>query len=383
MATRKAESTKIDQPKTIVVCVYAPYNTSGSFESYQDEFLSLVDTANIEYVAQLFCKTRSIIKAVFLTKGKLEDLIELASKHNAERIVISERLTPLQERNIEEMTHAVVVDREQLILGIFKKSAHTSEGKIQVAMAEIEFLKTRMSGKGIEYMQQSGLRGGKGPGETMKEKTRRYFAHQIHIAQRHLDILQNTREMQRKKRLATKIPLIAIIGYTNAGKSSLLNRMTKSDILAENKLFATLDTTTRELYLGENKSIGERKKVLISDTVGFISQLPPQLIKSFQSTLDEVRHSHLLLHVIDLNNPLWEHHIRVVKKTLHDLKVKVPMIYVFNKIDLIASVRLDLIRATMFEDFQPYVCINTKEKDGLQELMSLLQEYQFKDEYRM
>ena len=380
MATRESQSTKIDQPVTMVVCVYAPYNTSGLFEAYQEEFLSLVRTAGIEYECEISCKIRSTIRSVFLTKGKLEDVIELASKHKVERIIISERLTPLQERNLEELTQAIVVDREQLILEIFKKSAHTSEGKVQIAMAEIEFLKTRMSGKGIEYMQQSGLKGGKGPGETMKEKTRRYFAHQIHIAQRHLDILQNTREMQRKKRLSTKIPLIAVIGYTNAGKSSLLNTMTKSAVLAEDKLFATLDTTTRELYLGENKTIGLSKKVLVSDTVGFISQLPPQLIKSFQSTLDEIRYAHLLLHVIDLANPLWEHHIRVVKKTLQDLKISVPMIYVFNKIDLVAPARLDMFRMTILDEYQPYVCINTKDKNGVKELRDLLENYSFKVE---
>ena len=380
MATRESQSTKIDQPITMVVCVYAPYNTSGLFEAYKEEFLSLVRTAGIEYECEMSCKIRSTIRAVFLTKGKLEDVIELASEHKVERIIFSERLTPLQERNIEELTQAIVVDREQLILEIFKKSAHTSEGKVQIAMAEIEFLKTRMSGKGIEYMQQSGLRGGKGPGETMKEKTRRYFAHQIHIAQRHLDILQNTREMQRKKRLSTKIPLIAVIGYTNAGKSSLLNTMTKSAVLAEDKLFATLDTTTRELYLGENKTIGSNQKVLMSDTVGFISQLPPQLIKSFRSTLDEIRYAHLLLHVIDLANPLWGHHIRVVKKTLQDLKISVPMIYVFNKIDLVAPARLDMFRMTILDEYQPYVCINTKDKNGVKELRDLLENHSFQVE---
>jgi GTP-binding protein HflX len=367
MATRVAESTRDSQASTLIVCVYAPYNTSGSFEAYQEEFLSLLKTANIEYQEKLFCKIRSTIKAVFLTKGKLDDLLTLVGQHKFERIVFSERLTPLQERNLEELTHAEIMDREGLILEIFKQSAHTSEGKIQVAMAEIEFLRTRMSGKGVEYMQQSGLVGGKGPGETLKEKMRRYFAHQIQVATKRLDLLQKSRDMQRKQRLTSKIPLVAIVGYTNAGKSSLLNIMTKSSVLAEDKLFATLDTTTRELFLGDNK------KVLISDTVGFISQLPAQLIKAFRSTLDEVRYANLLLHVIDLHNPLWEDHIRVVETTLKELDVKVPMIYVFNKIDLIAPARLDMINATMLDQFEPYVLTHTRNKEGIAELLSILQ----------
>ncbi len=367
MATRTAESTKIMQPKTMVVCIYAPYNTSGSIEAYQEEFLSLIDTADIEYEHQFLCKTRTIIKAVFLTKGKLDEIVTLVEEQKIERIIFSERLTPLQERNLEELTNAEIIDREQLILEIFKKSAQTAEGKIQVAMAEIEFLRTRMSGKGIEYMQQSGLVGGKGPGETLKEKMRRYFAHQIQVATKRIDLLQKSRDMQRKQRLTKNIPLVAIVGYTNAGKSSLLNVLTKSSVLAEDKLFATLDTTTRELFLGENN------KVLVSDTVGFISQLPHQLIKAFQSTLDEVNYAHLLLHVIDLTNPLWEDHIRVVHATLKDLGVKSPMLYVFNKIDLISPARLDMIRTTMLEQYQPYICVHTRSKEGIAELIAFLQ----------
>lgn len=366
MATRVAESTKASQESTLIVCVYAPYNTSGSFEAYQEEFLSLVKTAGIEYQETYFCKIRTTLKAIFLTKGKLDDLVTLVAEKKYKRVIFSERLTPLQERNLEELMVVEVVDREQLILEIFKKSAHTAEGKIQVEMAEIEFMRTRLSGKGLECMQQSGLFGAKGPGETLKEKMRRYFAQQIQVATKRLVILQKSRDMQRKQRLNSNIPLVAIVGYTNAGKSSLLNVMTKSTVLAENKLFATLDTTTRELFLNDTT------KILLSDTVGFISQLPHQLIKAFRSTLDEIRYANLLIHVIDLHNPLWEDHIRVVKATLEDLEVDVPMINVFNKTDLISPERKDLLASTMLDKYEPYVFAHTKSKEGIVELVEII-----------
>lgn len=371
MATREAVSTAAQVPRVLVACVFAPYNDSGSPEAYQEEFLSLVDTLGVPYVTKFFCKIRSTVKAVFLTQGKLDELVELCHKDKIEKIIFSERLTPLQERNIEDLTGAEVMDREQLILEIFRNSAHTAEGKIQVEMAEIEFLKTRIAGKGLEFMQQAGFTGGKGPGETMKEKLRRHFTEQMRQATKRIEVLQRSRDMQRKQRLSSNVPLISFVGYTNVGKSSLLNVLTKSDVLAENKLFATLDTTTRELI------IDGKKKALISDTVGFISQLPHQLVKAFRSTLDELRYAHLLLHVVDVSNPLWHHHIEVVEDTLEELGVNAPMLYVFNKVDLVPDVRRDYLETTELYQFKPYVLTHTKSKEGVAPLIDFLRNYEF------
>lgn len=371
MATKEAVSTTAGGQRVLVVCVFAPYNTSGSPEAYQEEFLSLIDTLGVDYVARYFCKIRTTIKAFFLTKGKLEEFVELCQKEKIEKVIFSERLSPLQERNLEDLVNAEIVDREQLILEIFRKSAHTAEGKIQVEMAEIEFLKTRIAGKGVEFMQQAGFTGGKGPGETMKEKLRRHFAEQMRQATKRIEVLQRSRDLQRKQRLQSNTPLISFVGYTNVGKSSLLNVLTKSDVLAENKLFATLDTTTRELI------IDGKKKALISDTVGFISQLPHQLVKAFRSTLDELRYAHLLLHVVDLSNPLWAHQIEVVQETLDELGVTAPILYVFNKIDLVPDVRLDYLESAELYQYKPYVLTHAKNKEGIADLVEFLREYQF------
>jgi GTP-binding protein HflX len=266
------------------------------------------------------------------------------------------------------------MDREQLILEIFKKSAHTAEGKVQVEMAEAEFLKTRIIGKGVEYSQQLGVIGTKGPGETATEKMRRVLADRLRQAKQKIEVLQKARENQRKRRLSSGTPQTCIVGYTNAGKSSLLNVLTKSTILAEDKLFATLDTTTREYY------VGGKTKILISDTVGFISQLPHKLVQAFKSTLDELRYAELLLHVVDVSNSEWRSQIVVVNETIKELEIEKPMLYVLNKIDLLNAEQLEQLNKEIV-DYQPHVLINTKSKDGVKELVEYLKSYKFKESW--
>ena len=183
-----------------------------------------------------------------------------------------------------------------------------------------------------------------------------------------MEILERSRAVQRKQRLESKIPLLCIIGYTNAGKSSLLNRIAKGEVLAENKLFATLDTTTRELFI-DKKKIG-----LISDTVGFISQLPHNLIAAFKSTLDELRYAKLLLQVVDISNPAWKSQVAVVQSTLEELKVTHPMIYVFNKVDVLDDKQREAL-ATELAPYQPHVLVHTMSKDGITPLIDFLQDY--------
>ena len=368
MAPRKATSTKKMRSRVLIVGVYTPYNKIKSMQHYFDEFSSLVKTLGLEYAESYFTKLRNVDKNNFLTKGKLQELVEFSEKHEIDEILFSELLSPLQERNLQDALDCQVFDREKLILEIFKKAAHTSEGKIQVEMAELKFQRTRILGKGKEYAQQAGYIGTRGPGETISEEIRRHFAEKMRQARKKLVTLQKSRAVQRKQRLKRGIPQFCIIGYTNAGKSSLLNQLTKSDILAEDKLFATLDITTRELFLDKGK------KVLISDTVGFISQLPHSLIESFKSTLDELQHASLLLHVIDISNPAWEDQISVVHKTLEEININKPMLYIFNKIDVISEEKQEEIREQL-DQYHPSILTHTKSKEGVQELFKYLKNY--------
>lgn len=369
MASKAPVLTTELRPKTLLVCAYTPHDRLMSIEHYQEEFLSLVKTLGIEYDASILIKLRYIDSNLFFTKGKLEELVSYCQNEGFEEIIFSEILSPLQEKNLVDLLHANVFDREKLILSIFQKSAHSAEGKVQVEMAEIAYLKTRLIGRGKEYSQQAGFIGGRGPGETVKEMIKRHFAEKIRQAEKRLKTLQKSRDLQRKKRLETNIPLVSIIGYTNAGKSSLLNRLTKSSVLAEDKLFATLDTTTRELFLGH-----QTRSILISDTVGFISNLPPNLVAAFQSTLDELRYATLLLHVIDVSNPSWQAQARIVNQTLNELTVSKPIIHVFNKIDLLTEDERGALESQLAA-YSPYVTISTTSKEGTSPLLPLLQAY--------
>ena len=367
MSPKQATETA-QHPKTLLVCVYAPNNPIGNPEHYCQEFLSLIKTVGMPYDLIHSMKVRTLDNNMFLTSGKLEELKKICLDEQIEFVQFSELLSPLQERNLEAAIGCAVSDREHLILNIFKNSAHTSEGKIQVEMAEIEYLKTRITGRGRELAQQAGMIGVRGPGETLKEEIKRHFAEKLRQAKKRLDTLERSREVQRKQRVSSSTPLICIIGYTNAGKSSLLNRIAKGHVLAEDKLFATLDTTTRELF------IDGQKKALISDTVGFISQLPHNLIAAFKSTLDELHYARVLLHIIDISNPAWEDQIHVVEKTLQELDVDQPLIYVFNKIDkLDAEERQNL--AGSVAGYQPQVFIHTQSKEGVEPLIDLLRTY--------
>ena len=322
----------ITHQKTLLLGIYAPYNQTKDVTSYYEEFLNLAKTRGVVADNTLFIKLRDIDPAYFLTKGKLDELKTYCEQQKVEHLIISEALTAQQERNLSDLLECEVSDRTKLILDIFENSAHSAEGKTQVAIAKFHYEKSRLAGKGIHLSQQEGavgLRGG--PGETLKEKERRHIENTINKLRKQLDRLQKNRETQRKQRLSNKIPHICIIGYTNAGKSTLLNTLTKSSVLAENKLFATLDTTTRELYLDGNK------KGIISDTVGFIQQLPHHLIEAFKSTLSELQYADLLLHVVDVSDANWESHIQVVHDILEELNIAQNMLYVFNKVDKVSD----------------------------------------------
>lgn len=360
------------QPKTLAIGAYS-HGMALSPEAYYEEFKSLLKTAGITPEHERMIKMRRIDAFYFFTKGKLQEITEFCQQHQIENVILSCILTPLQERNLEDVLECRVFSRTELIIDIFRQAAHSAEGKIQVEMAYLDHLKTRLAGRGKELAQQEGFVGSKGPGETEKEKLRRYYAEKLRQARRKLDQLEKTRETQRKQRLKKGIPLVCLVGYTNAGKSSLLNVMTKSNILAEDKLFATLDTTTRELYLGE------QSRILLSDTVGFISQLPPQLVAAFQSTLHELHYAHLILHVVDMANPSWQEHIKTVEETLHKLQVKAARLYVFNKKDVAPEEQVERVKG-MSEKYEPFVFTHTQSKEGVSNLIEWLASFYKKKE---
>lgn len=355
---------------SLLVAIDAPYNKTKNMQGYYDEFINLVKTNGSPYKAIHYITLRSIDPSYFLTKGKLEELKKLRDELDVDFVIFSDALNSKQERNLETYLNCDVIDRTSLILQIFEKSALSSEGKKQVAIAMLEHQKTRLAGKGIYLSQQAGVIGVRGgPGETAKERERRFIEKEILKLKRQLETIQKSRDVQRKQRLASKTPHICLIGYTNAGKSTILNTLTKSDVLAQDKLFATLDTTTRELY------INSKKKGVLSDTVGFIQQLPHQLIDAFKSTLEELQYADLLLQVIDATDPNWEDHVKVVHEILADLEIKKEMVYVFNKCDLLEDI--EAFEKTIYR-YEPNVLVSGTSKNGLEDLIMFLDEWERK-----
>lgn len=364
---KRVETPTIQHPKTLLAGIHAPYNHTKNIESYYEEFINLVKSNGIEYDLTYFTKIRTIDPGYFLTEGKLNELIDMCKENKVEEVIFSEPLSPQQERNISEILRCRVFDRTQLILEIFEKGAHSAEGKTQVELAMLQHRKSRLAGRGIHMSQQGGRIGTRGPGETAKEKETQHIERSMNKLKRDLAELTKHRDTQRKKRLESKIPHIALIGYTNAGKSTILNALTKSNVLAENKLFATLDTTTRELY------INSKKKGLISDTVGFLQQLPHNLIEAFKSTLSELQYAHLLLLVVDIADPNWESHISVVLHILKELDVDKPLLYVFNKAD---KVEIDKLPEHTLDKYRPQVIVSSNSKEGLEPLINYLDSWQ-------
>lgn len=352
--------------KTLLISVYAPDNKTDDIESYHEEFLNLAKTYGVHEPTIIRVKLRSLDSKYFFTKGKLEEIQAIFSEEDYDEVIISDTISGQQEKNLRDLFDCSIVDRTRLILSIFEKSATSAEGKVQVEIAKIELAKTRLTGKGVYLEQQAGAVGVRGgPGETLKEQTLRHLNRTVVTLKKQLQRIENSREEQRKQRLIKKTPQLCLIGYTNAGKSSILNKLTHSNVLAEDKLFATLDTTTRQLFINSTK-IGT-----ISDTVGFIQNLPHQLIESFKSTLSELRYASLLLIVIDISDNNWKSHINVVLDTLDEIDINKDKLFVFNKIDKISDALLEQ-RLKEFGFFGPYVSVTATTKEGLDPLKKYL-----------
>lgn len=297
------------------------------------ELAELTDTAGATVAAQLIQKRDSRDAAFFVGKGKLEELRFLIQAEEADLVIFDAEITPSQQRNIEELLGVKVLDRTGLILDIFAQRARSREGKIQVELAQLEYILPRLTGQGAALSRLGGGIGTRGPGETKLETDRRHIRRRIDYLKEQLKEIKRQRGILRVERKKNRIPTVSLVGYTNAGKSSLLNALCKADVYAENKLFATLDTTTRRLDLDE------KTQVLLTDTVGFIRKLPHDLLDAFKSTLEEAVNADAIVIVADSSDPYVVDHIRIVDEILAELgAVKKPTLIAYNKVDrLMAS----------------------------------------------
>ncbi len=318
--------------KAILVLLPEPREEWQEEDLYQ-ELAELSDTAGLEVVDHLIQHRSAPDAAYYLGKGKLEELRQLCLAREADCVIFDHSLSPSQLYNLGKVLDTKVLDKTMLILDIFAQRARSREGKLQVELSQANYLLPRLLGQGMNLSRQGGgaKKGGvgtRGPGETKLETDRRRIRQRIQMIQQDLKEVQKHRAVQQKSKLRNGLPLIALVGYTNAGKSSLLNSLTDDNIYAEDQLFATLDPTTRAFYLPNGS------KALLTDTVGFIRDLPPQLIEAFKATLDELQYADLLLHVVDISNPNFENQLEAVEGILQQLKLEEkPRIYVFNKID--------------------------------------------------
>ncbi len=295
-----------------------------------DELEELAESCGLEPAGRVIQTRRSGERSpTLLGKGKLSEIVIRALQTGAELLVFDQDLSPSQARALSGTTELKIIDRTQLILDIFAQRARSREGKIQVELAQLKYMLPHLVTKNTAMSRLTGGIGGRGPGETKLEINRRRARERITSLQRELDLVRKQRKTQRKMRQRKDMPTVAIIGYTNAGKSTLLNTLTKSDIFVQNRLFATLDPTSRRLKFPKDREI------IITDTVGFIQDLPRDLVEAFRATLEQLEEAHLLLHVVDVSNPHFEQHIQAVNKILHDLDLDfIPVLTVFNKEDL-------------------------------------------------
>ncbi|MCC7029407.1 MAG: GTPase HflX [Chitinophagaceae bacterium] len=293
---------------------------------YLDELSFLAETAGALEVKRFYQKLDHPDSKTFLGKGKLEEIKKYIDTHQVDLVIFDDELTGSQLSNIEEVLKRKVIDRSDLILDIFASRAKTAIAKVQVELAQYQYILPRLKGMWKHLERQGGGIGSRGPGETEIETDRRIVKDKISLLRKRLGEFDKQAQTQRKER--GEFIRVALVGYTNVGKSTIMTMLSKSDVFVENKLFATLDTTTR-------KVVFERTPFLLSDTVGFIRKLPHHLVESFKSTLDEVREADILLHVVDISHPQYEDHIAVVKNTLHELKADdKPTILIFNKMDM-------------------------------------------------
>ncbi|AEF17480.1 MULTISPECIES: GTPase HflX [Thermoanaerobacterium] len=330
-----------------------------------DELKELAETAGAEVVGVVTQSRTNIDRTSYIGKGKLMELKEFIGNNDVSMIIVNDELTGIQIKNIEDVVNKKVIDRTGLILDIFAKRAKSAEGMLQVELAQLKYRLPRLQGIGNDLSRLGGGIGTRGPGETKLETDRRHIKERIRAIEAKIDDLRRHRELLRGRRKKNEVPVVAIIGYTNAGKSTLMNVLTNASVYAEDKLFATLDPTARKLILPSGREI-----VLI-DTVGFIRKLPHDLVEAFKSTLEELKYADVLLHVIDISAKDVMHKINVVEGVLKDLDViNKPKINVYNKSDLLDKVP---------ENKGDSVYISAKERIGIDKLLEMIDRFAYSD----
>ena len=333
-------------------------------EESLSELEELLETAGGETVGRVIQNLESINKATYVGKGKVDEIRELAEELGADGIVCDDELSPAQLSNLKDELDIKVLDRTLVILDIFAAHAQTSEGKLQVELAQLKYRSSRLTGLGKNLSRLGGGIGTRGPGESKLESDRRAIRERVSQLRSEIEKVESSRETLRKHRMSDGIPVIAIVGYTNAGKSTFLNKITDAGILAEDKLFATLDPTTRNL------KIPDGEEVLFTDTVGFISKLPHNLVDAFKSTLEEAKYADLILHVADASNPEVDEQMKVVYRTLEELKVTgKPVVTFLNKQDKLEEERI-------IKDIKADAIVkgSAKTGEGIDELLSKITE---------
>lgn len=345
------ETAKIQETAVLVGLINQEQDERQAQE-YLDELEFLADTAGAKVEKQFFQRLDTPNPATFVGSGKLEEINNFIKVHEIDTVIFDDELSPTQLRNIERTLECKVLDRTNLILDIFAKRAQTAHAKTQVELAQYQYMLPRLTRMWTHLERQRGGIGMRGPGETQIETDRRIILDKIARLKIQLEKIDKQKATQRKNR--GKLVRVALVGYTNVGKSTIMNMLAKSEVFAENKLFATLDTTVRKMVIGN-------LPFLLADTVGFIRKLPHGLVESFKSTLDEVREADVLVHVVDISHPGFEEQIDTVNETLAEIKTgEKPTIYVFNKIDAFEYVQKDE------DDLSP----KTKENLSLEELQN-------------
>lgn len=339
---RKAPSQKVKRKWERAVLVSVSTAPRAIAEDSMVELRELAASSNIAVVDTVIQHRQKVDTRFLMGEGKLSQLVVLALQKGADLLIFDQELNPSQVRSITDLTDMRVIDRTQLILDIFAQRARSREGKIQVELAQLKYLLPRLVGKGTAMSRLTGGIGGRGPGETKLEVDRRRVRDRIGHLEKLLREIQKQREQRRARRNKRGLPVISIIGYTNAGKSTLLNTLTKSSVVAESRLFATLDPTSKR------KKFPKDVEVIITDTVGFIRQLPEELITAFRATLEELEDANLLLHVIDISNPRFADQVQSVERILESLNLdRIPVLRVLNKQDRVDSVTVKKLARTL------------------------------------
>ena len=319
---------KIQRAVLVGLSAHSLNNDENATDSSMEELVALLETAGGKCVGVVTQTKDSPDPRTFIGEGKVAEVKELVQAMEADMVVFDNSLSPSQQRVLTEELGVSVLDRSALILDIFAQRARTREGRLQVELAQYKYLLPRLLGMWKHLERQEGAIGTRGPGETQLESDRRHIRRKISKLEGELKEVRRIRGVQRERRIKNEVPVVAIVGYTNAGKSTLLNKLTGADIPANNRLFDTLDTTTRTLEISDTCT------VLISDTVGFISKLPHHLVEAFKATLEELEYADLLLHVIDASNPEWRDQAAVVDELIRELGAEqTPRLEVFNKCD--------------------------------------------------